>query len=95
MAIINYEERTYNRLIGRECFYCYGPVYPPGVMWMGSGGDLVLHPPCVLELYLRLGRDVLQIEQTTGQYFAAGDMHKLRTRLVASEMQMQGASYDR
>lgn len=94
MAIINYKDEIYNRRIGRACFYCYGPIYPPGVMWMGSDDlAVVLHPPCVLELFIRLGRDVLQIEQTTGQYFAAGETHKLRTRLVASEM--QGASYDR
>lgn len=86
MSIINPNEPIYNTVIGQDCFYCYGPVYTPGVLWMGSTSEVVLHPPCVLELFLRLSRDVLEIEQKTGQYIAANEMHDIRTRLVASEI---------
>lgn len=86
MSIINHEDEVYKSVIGSDCFYCSGPVYPPGVYWVGSGGELLLHAPCVMELGLRLGRDVLEVEKRTRQYFAPGEVHTLRTRLVASEM---------
>lgn len=86
MSIVAYGEPVYERLIGSECFYCYKPVYPPAVMWMGASAEIVLHSPCFMELSLRMGRDVLEIEQKTGRYFAANEVHDLRTRLVASEM---------
>src|SRR5688500_2655834 len=68
----DYEEwLPYERWLGRgpttECFYCGKPAPPPAVMWTGKGGpgsyfDLILHPPCLMELFLRLGRDVWQLE---------------------------------
>jgi hypothetical protein len=71
MAIIAHgAEPIYRELIGSECFYCYRPVYPPGVMWSGAAGELVLHPACVLDLFLRLGRDVWDVERRIGAYLA-------------------------
>lgn len=71
MAIVKYVEEVYGDLIGKQCFYCFAPVYPPAVMWMGASAEmLLLHPGCVIELFLRLGRDVWEIECKTGQYFA-------------------------
>lgn len=58
----------YARLVGRDCYYCGHPVEPPAVAWIGFGSEeLVLHPDCVLDLFVRLARDVWEIECTTGR----------------------------
>ena len=47
---------------GRNCFYCYAPLSDPAIFWMGATGDLYLHPRCVLDLFVRLARDVHESE---------------------------------
>jgi hypothetical protein len=48
--------------VGQPCFYCHDLLTDPAVHWMGSGGDLYLHPACVSALFIRLARDVHEIE---------------------------------
>jgi hypothetical protein len=48
--------------VGQTCFYCYKPVADPAVCWMGATGEIYLHPPCVLALFVRLARDVHETE---------------------------------
>jgi len=45
----------------RDCFYCYRPLDDPAVMWIGDG-EIYLHPHCVVDLTLRLFRDVHEIQ---------------------------------
>ena len=47
-----------------ECFYCYQVIDEEtyAVQWRGGDHDLWLHPGCVMELSLRLFRDVHEIE---------------------------------
>lgn len=47
---------------GQECFYCGHTIRDVGIMWMGVGGEVYLHPPCVVELTIRLFRDVHEYE---------------------------------
>lgn len=47
---------------GQPCFYCDAPLTDPSVHWMGSTGDVYLHPRCVWPLFLGLLRDVFEIE---------------------------------
>lgn len=50
---------------GRTCFYCYHAVADPAVVWSGATGEIFLHAPCVVELTIRLYRDVHQLETAT------------------------------
>lgn len=47
-----------------DCFFCGERLGTPFVLWQGTGplGRLVLHPACVLELNLRISRDVHAIQ---------------------------------
>ena len=49
-------------LLAADCFYCHEPLGPQGVMWSGTSGEIILHPGCVIELTIRLLRDVHEIE---------------------------------
>jgi hypothetical protein len=49
--------------IGKDCFYCLTPLSDPAVHWMGAAGDIYLHPRCVLDLFVRLARDVHECER--------------------------------
>jgi hypothetical protein len=51
---------------GAPCFYCYEPLTDPSVMWRGQSGEIFLHPACVMELMLRLLRDVYETELKSG-----------------------------
>lgn len=86
MAIITPDTPVYNHLLGQDCFYCAQPVHQAGVMWAGTPSELVLHAACVIELFLRLGRDVWQIECDTGKYVARTEGFDFRTRLIAEEL---------
>lgn len=55
------EPYPYNSARGRECFYCYLPLDDPAVMWIGEH-DIFFHPHCVLNLAIRLFRDVHEIQ---------------------------------
>jgi hypothetical protein len=50
------------------CFYCWGPLDNPAIEWSGSTGFICLHPGCVVELAIRLVRDVHEVESRTGRY---------------------------
>lgn len=68
------------RVLETECFHCYKPIAKlPCLLWFG--GDwlgleehptptppilVILHPPCAVDLMLRIGRDVHEIECKTG-----------------------------
>jgi hypothetical protein len=44
------------------CFYCHHPITEkPFINWIGDS-TIYLHPPCVLELCLRLLKDVHEFE---------------------------------
>ena len=47
---------------GERCFYCHGTLEDPAVMWMGHHGNILLHPGCVVDLTIRLFRDVHEIQ---------------------------------
>lgn len=47
---------------GQRCFYCGDTIRDVGIMWMGLTGHVYLHPPCVVELTIRLLRDVHEYE---------------------------------
>lgn len=44
------------------CFYCDTPLTDPAVRWIGATGVITLHPRCVLDLFVRLARDVHETE---------------------------------
>jgi hypothetical protein len=48
--------------LGRVCFYCNKPLIDPSVYWLGATGEIYLHPSCVLDLFVRLARDVHEAE---------------------------------
>jgi hypothetical protein len=49
--------------VGQMCFYCYETIHEdPAVHWMGSTGNIYLHPPCMTRLAVRLFRDVHETE---------------------------------
>jgi len=47
---------------GQICFYCYGATEDPTIIWVGSTGEIFLHPACAAELIIRLIRDVHELE---------------------------------
>ena len=52
-----------------KCFYCCYP-FERGdsyVEWMGAIGDILLHPECVVEMMLRMMRDVHEYECLVGK----------------------------
>lgn len=51
---------------GEECFYCHHKLADPAIAWWGAGGiTIFLHPQCVVELAIRLFRDVHELECRT------------------------------
>ncbi len=68
----------------RPCYYCGEPLTVPFVMWQGFGEAIGLHPPCVVELTIRLYRDVHEIECGPYGYVTDG-VARLRARLLAEE----------
>lgn len=70
----------------RICFYCFRPLTPPYVMWMGSIGAVSLHPPCAVEMTIRLLRDVHEVECRTKRYVTGPrSLEELRGQLIAEE----------
>ena len=77
-----------NSFLQARCYYCAAHLGSPFVMWMGAGEPLALHPRCVVELSIRLLRDVHQVECETGNDITnppkPGDqLVALRERLAA------------
>ncbi len=65
------------------CFYCGRPLSFPFILWMGTS-DLALHPHCVVELSIRLFRDVHEVECKTDYVTAHSTLH-LREKLRRQE----------
>ncbi len=79
------EPRLYFKTIGagardwrtdEQCFYCH---------WSGSTGSICLHPTCVIELTIRLYRDVHEIECSSYGYVTERSLAELRERLLREE----------
>lgn len=55
------------------CFFCGDRLFPPFVHWYGmpvtngSQPVIALHPPCLVELAIRMLRDVQQIKSASGE----------------------------
>ena len=76
MAIIHEgdEYDTYFITNGWPCFYCHKPLTFPSVQWRGANIDpAVMHPKCVLELTIRLFRDLHEIELQSPRYLTDRD----------------------
>jgi hypothetical protein len=50
----------------QRCFLCGTATADPAVMWSGFSADIFLRPECAVEMTLRLGRDVHELEHRTG-----------------------------
>jgi hypothetical protein len=50
----------------QRCVLCGEATDDPSVMWSGFSADIFLHPECAVEMSLRLGRDVHELERRTG-----------------------------
>jgi hypothetical protein len=68
-----------------DCFYCGHAMTLPGVQWLGATDEIWLHPSCVIELAIRLFRDVHEIECRSDLYITARTTSDLRDRLRAEE----------
>jgi hypothetical protein len=69
-AVLGPEDTYAWGIKGEVCLYCGRETAPPLVVWHGSGrGDgvtlVVLHPGCVVELMIRMIRDVHEVEIRT------------------------------
>ena len=65
MSIIRPDDLIYGPdLAEKDCFYCYKKFSGVAIFWMGSNGDLWLHPECLLKLAVRMFRDVHEEEIT-------------------------------
>ena len=70
----------------QPCFYCGGVLASPFIIWHGFGEAIALHPPCVIELTIRLYRDVHEIECSPGYgYVTERALPELRARLLREE----------
>ena len=49
--------------LGQQCFMCGRKLRDPDVHWMGVTVNLFLHPACVLSLFVRLARDLHEIQK--------------------------------
>lgn len=47
---------------GIDCFYCYKPLADPAIHWMGSTTSIYLHAACVFPLFVRLARDLHELD---------------------------------
>lgn len=48
--------------VGQLCFYCETALGDPAVHWHGPTGSIYLHPACVFPLFVRLARDLHELE---------------------------------
>jgi hypothetical protein len=51
-----------NTALGQSCFYCDGLLSDPAVHWLGADVAIYLHKACVSALFVRLSRDIHEIE---------------------------------
>jgi hypothetical protein len=47
---------------GHDCFYCGRALSDPAIHWSGFTGDIYLHPACIFPLFIRLARDVHELD---------------------------------
>ena len=70
----------------QSCFFGDGLLAAPFSICHGFGEPIALHPPCVVELTIRLYRDVWEIECSPGYgYVTERSLTALRERLVREE----------
>jgi len=62
------EQGVVHTAIGQLCFLCEGELHDPAVYWSGTDVGIYLHPDCVLDLAVRMFRDVHEIR--TPAYYA-------------------------
>jgi hypothetical protein len=74
-----------NSFKDEPCFYCGRNLSSPFVLWAGFGAELVLHPTCVVELTIRVFRDVHEIECENHSYITSRTLPELRERLIGEE----------
>lgn len=82
--IVRTGHEDYAPLEGELCFYCHQRLRAPSVLWIGADGDIYLHPECVVELTIRLFRDLWELECSRG-YVTSRTTAELRARLRAEE----------
>ena len=71
---------------GQPCYYCADILTDPFVLWMGIGEAIAMHPGCVVELSIRLLRDVWEVECRSNTYVTTRDpVAELRARLRRQE----------
>lgn len=84
MGLTGLTPETYGTAVGDTCFYCGRLTRDPAVLWLGHTGRMVLHPPCVVELTIRLMRDLHEWECARGEsfsrFFTAGELDHERRR---------------
>jgi hypothetical protein len=49
--------------LGKRCFLCSAKLRDPAICWSGSTSAIFLHPACVTSLFVRMARDVHEIER--------------------------------
>ena len=50
--------------VGQLCFYCETTILTdPAVHWHGVIGSIYFHPACVFPLFIRLARDLHELER--------------------------------
>ena len=69
MSILCSDNRDiYHDLNDVLCFFCFevltlwGDTRTPIIHWAGATGDIYLHPDCVLQLAIRMFRDVHEVQ---------------------------------
>lgn len=65
MGVI-YEQSPYKVYQNHPCFYC-GDAVSIGVVWHGVTGVAVLHETCAVDLWVRLARDLWELQCRRGE----------------------------
>ena len=56
------EEGVVFSAVGLPCFYCERVLTDAALHWFGATGHIYLHPACFLPLFVRLARDLHELE---------------------------------
>ena len=63
----NLETGIAHTAVGQPCFYCEVLIVTdPAVHWHGAIVSIYLHPACVFPLFIRLARDLHELERPDG-----------------------------
>jgi len=69
MSIVHNDEDLQRCGNEDECFFCGKQLMCPAVHWMGSEcKNIVLHPACLLDLFVRMARDLHEIKAEGSGY---------------------------